>query len=396
MEIDGAYVSVVIPTRDRKATLERCLEAFRAQTVPVDRFELVVVDDGSTDGTRETLVRIARGMPNLRCLSQAPGGPAKARNAGIREAKGPLVLFTGDDCIPSPVLIEEHLRSHARDRGIAVLGRIEWHPDLEVTPFMEYVGRTFQFTYPLIEKRPHSVPFGFFYTSNISLPKEALLAAGLFDEEFAEAVCEDAELGYRLSRNGIRIVYNRRALTHHCHAVTLEGYIQRQIRQGLAAALLHRKHPELAGMLGMEKTVSPDTREAFYSAVLTYYSAVGMQEGLAGEGAHGGKEPAIPLEDALKNWSAQVADRLLLRLRAAEEQAKTLRIDDERREAELNALRERSAALETVRAALERELAEHRAFAAKVKASLPYRAYKAVSVFLGQRGGGPPGAAPAS
>ena len=95
----------------------------------------------------------------------------------------------------------------------------------------------------------------------------------------------------------------------------------------------------------------------------------------------------MPLEDALKNWSAQVADRLLLRLRAAEEQAKTLRIDDERREAELNALRERSAALETVRAALERELAEHRAFAAKVKRSLPYRAYKAVRVFLG--GGDP-------
>jgi len=73
-----------------------------------------------------------------------------------------------------------------------------------------------------------------------------------------------------------------------------------------------------------------------------------------------------------------------------------LRIDGERREAELNALRERSATLETARAALERELAEHRAFADKVKASLPYRAYKAVSVFLGQRGGGPPGAAPAS
>jgi len=347
----------------------------------------VVVDDGSTDGTRELLGRAAGEMPNLKTLSRAPGGPAKARNAGIREAKGPLVLFTGDDCIPSATLLDEHLRSHARDRGIAVLGRIEWHPDLEVTPFMEYVGRTFQFTYPLIEKRPHSVPFGFFYTSNISLPKEALLAAGLFDEEFAEAVCEDAELGYRLSRNGIRIVYNRRALTYHCHAVTIEGYIQRQIRQGRAAALLHRKHPELAGILGMEKTVSPETREAFYSAVLTYYSAVGMQEGLAGEGAHGGKEPAIPLEDALKNWSAQVADRLLLRLRAAEEQAKTLRIDDERREAELNALRERSAALETVRAALERELAEHRAFAAKVKRSLPYRAYKAVRVFLG--GGDP-------
>ena len=391
-------LSVVIPTRDRKATLEKCLEAFRAQTLAPDSFEIIVVDDGSTDGTRELLKTIAGGMANLGHLSQEPGGPAKARNRGIREAKSPLILLTGDDCIPSPTLLEGHLAGHRESPRVAVLGHIAWHPDLEVTPFMEYVGRSHQFSFPIIAQERLSVPFGFFYTSNISVGKELLLRAGLFDEEFTDAVWEDAEMGYRLAKSGVRIVYERRAVTFHYHPVTLSQYIDRQIRAGKAAAVFYRKHPECSDMLRMEDAVSPEIRENFYDAALKYYYAVGVQAGLAELKGKGFDVAGfrVPLEDTLESWSGRTSARLLRRVRYEAGRAANLSGERDHALQELRQERERLASLDGKCRVIERDLALHRAFADRVKASIPYRTYKAIRVFLGRGDDGPPPKAPVS
>ena len=123
----GLRVSVVVPTHNRKEKLLACLDALARQSVLPQEFEVVVVDDGSTDGTREAL-EVRRCPFALRYFSQEAAGPGAARNLGIERAAGELVLFIGDDILADERLIEEHLLAHAAnpDPGAAVLGHIDW------------------------------------------------------------------------------------------------------------------------------------------------------------------------------------------------------------------------------------------------------------------------------
>lgn len=305
---DKPLISVIIPTYNRKDILQKALHAYKDQSLPQDQFEIIVVDDGSTDGTKEAVEKICITQLNVRYFHQPHGGPAKARNLGIEQAKGPIILFTGDDCIPDKHLLQEHLRLHKKGEAIAALGHIDWHPDLEITPFMRYINIDTQFSYPKIKETPHNVPFIYFYTSNISIPKKYLELAGTFDTDFTEAVWEDVELGYRIWKSGVRIVYNPRALTYHHHRVRLQDYINRQIRAGKAAAILYRKHPELIDFLRLPKVTSPEVRFRFYQALLDYYYLVGLQEALQPDKKD---KSFIPIEDRLKNWSDVEKDRLM-------------------------------------------------------------------------------------
>lgn len=384
------FISVVIPTHNRKDILKKCLKAFRDQTYPQDRYEIIVVDDGSTDGTKKMLEETSKEMANLRYFIQEMGGPATARNLGIDKAKGPIILFTGDDCIPAKKLLEEHNRIHSKERNVAVLGHIDWHHDLEVTPFMEFVGKTHQFTFSMAEQERLNVTFSLFYTSNISVGKDMLIEAGLFDEDFRDAVYEDAEIGYRLWKLGLRIVYNRRALTYHHHPVTLEEYINRQIRAGKAAVICHQKHPEISDILRMEDAVSPEIRVNFYDSVLRYYYAIGIQTGLKKLREEGIDETKfmVSFDDILEKWRSKISDRLLRRLKHENENAKKLleQLNNERmdREKEDRKKNETIARLDGKNKFLEQELKSYREFADQVKATLPYRFYKSLKTFCGK------------
>ncbi|MDP8249013.1 MAG: glycosyltransferase [Candidatus Tritonobacter lacicola] len=310
------YISVVMPTRDRKGMLEKCLEAYANQSLPREHYEIIVIDDGSTDGTRELLENASEKIANLRHFSQPKRGPAKARNLGIESAGGPIILFAGDDCIPDKNLLREHLRMHRRKEAIAVLGHIDWHQDLKLTPFMKFLAMDTQFSYPRIKKLAEDVPFYYFYTSNISMSKEYIEKAGAFDEEFTKAVYEDVELGYRIWKSGLRIVYNSRAIAYHDHETELKDYIKRQVRCGKAAALLYKKHPELLALLRVPRVSSPEIRYRFYQAVLDYCFYAGLQGGL--ETKHELKG-LISLENRLKNWSDIEKDRLMKTVLALED-----------------------------------------------------------------------------
>ena len=176
--------SVVIPTFRRTDTLFSVLDALGSQTDP-PVFEVVVVDDGSGDDTLARLRSYRPGYP-FRFFSQDNGGPASARNRGVREARGPIVLFLGDDTVPEPTLLSIHAGTHAekRDQPVAVLGYTTWPRGLKVSPFLHHINEYgLQFGYGLI-RDPESVPFNFFYTSNVSLPRNLLLEVGLFDTTF--------------------------------------------------------------------------------------------------------------------------------------------------------------------------------------------------------------------
>jgi len=257
-------LSVVIPTYNRLEILPRVLAALESQTIAPGAFEVIVVDDGSSDGTAAYLAG-HRPAFEFHAFSQTNSGPAGARNRGVSSARGELVVFLGDDTVPEPDFLSVHAEAHRvrAGRRIAVLGYTTWPRDRRVTPFLHHINEYgLQFGYELI-RDPEAVPFNFFYTSNISLPRRAFEEHGFFDTTFPDAAWEDIELSYRLSRNGYGIVYEPRALVRHHHDITFASFRRRQERSGRAAAIFYRKHPELADFLGVSavgERIPPWTR----------------------------------------------------------------------------------------------------------------------------------------
>lgn len=295
-------ISVVIPTYNRVKILEKALAAFQTQSIPQNQFEVIIVDDGSTDDTGKLVTLLAKSQPNIHYFRQDHGGPAKARNLGIKKASASIILFTNDDCIPHPQLLDIHLYYHASKPNIALLGYVDWHPDLTITPFMRYVLMGTQFNYPEAEKRSADAGFVHFYTSNISIRKKLLINIGLFDESFPDAIFEDLELGYRASKAGIAIIFSKEALTYHYHPMSLKDHLSRRLKIGKYAVAFYRKHPELADALGIHAVVSAESRYRYYDAIMHYYQLLGMQQELK-DGACDPDE-FIPLQDRLKNWAS--------------------------------------------------------------------------------------------
>lgn len=198
-------LTVIIPTYNRKAILKRVLQGYLHQSIASDSFEVLIIDDGSTDGTAQAVASISENSAiALRYHRQENKGPAAARNVGIREARGEVILFADDDIIPASDLIAEHWTWHRKhpEPNVAVLGYVTWAADVNATPFMKWYGEEG----PLLAYKQfvgrEELDFRFFYTSNLSLKSEFLRKNGTFDEEFKSAAFEDTELGYRLQKNG--------------------------------------------------------------------------------------------------------------------------------------------------------------------------------------------------
>ena len=246
--------SVVIPTFNRRSVLGEVLAALEGQ-LAAPPFEILVVDDGSTDGTYEWLGELSAGRP-LHRIRQANRGPAAARNRGVEAAAGTWVAFLGDDTVPESDWLALHAARHraeklsAAEAKVAVLGYTAWQPRMWPTPFLRYINEYgLQFGYSIIAE-PDRVPFNFFYTSNLSLAREWLLAEP-FDETFPDPAWEDIEASYRLSRRGLRLVYEPRARVLHDHPTDFSRFAARQERAGASAVRFARKHPELREFLGL-------------------------------------------------------------------------------------------------------------------------------------------------
>ena len=236
--MDARDLTVIIPTSGRWEVLERTLDALAAQTAP--GFATVVVVNGAS-------VPTALGdRPRLRVLAKADEGPGVARNAGLALANSELVLFLGDDTIPTSDLVERHLRHHAKEPApeLAVLGKVRWHPEVAANRFnrwLEWSGSQFDYAALDAESRPGAdldAGFGRFYTSNVSL-KRAFLEP--FDPAFAFGY-EDIDLGWRLAQKGMVLRYEPRALALHLHANSLADLHRRFELVGAAEAQMAAKH----------------------------------------------------------------------------------------------------------------------------------------------------------
>lgn len=244
-------VSVLVPTHDRLDVLPEVLDALDAQR-DAPPFEVLVVDDGSTDGTAERLAS-RRAQHPLRVFRQENRGPAAARNLGVRAAAGERIALLGDDTVPAPDWLAQHERAHAERGGgteLAVIGYTGWHPRMRRSRFLDYLNEQgLQFGYALITD-PERVPFNFFYTSNLSLARARLLEEP-FDEGFPYPAWEDIEAAWRLTRKGLRIVYQPRARVAHDHPTSFRRFAARQEKAGYCAVIFRQRHPELAAFVGL-------------------------------------------------------------------------------------------------------------------------------------------------
>lgn len=187
-------ISVVIPCRNERETLDHCLAALDAQRFPRERFEVIVVDGGSTDGSRE--VALARGV---RLLDDGANGPSGARNIGIRAARADIIAFTDADCVPQDDWLTRIAEVFAEDATLAgVAGALRM-------PRSTLVGR--------LEDMDAVVHYRGFITSNVAYKRDVLLSIGGFDESLCCA--EDYDLAWRAMDAGHRILHDRRPVVLH-------------------------------------------------------------------------------------------------------------------------------------------------------------------------------------
>ena len=276
-------LTVVMPTYNRSDLLGRSIRGLLEQTAAPRDYEIVVVDDGSTDATPEVLDGVAAPEERFRFYRQENKGPAAARNVGVINARGDIILFTGDDCLPDSHLIEEHLKAYDEAGDVGVIGLVTWHPEIEITPFMAFLETGPQFGFGQIDN-PEDVPIWHFYTANCSVPRHWIEEAGGFDEDFRHAAFEDMELAYRMKTCGLRFIYREEAKTYHHHPTTFQQHLRRQRVTGMSAALLYRKHPELKVDLGIAHAARMTTALKFWEAATEYAFALGVREGLTGQG----------------------------------------------------------------------------------------------------------------
>lgn len=231
-------LSVVLATHNRRQMLARCIEALKRQTQSPDSFELVIGDDGSSDGTVEML----RGLQTpfrLTVLDLGKVGKAAARNGAIETASGRICLVIDDDVIAEPELVAEHLAAH-REGKIVGIGRLTQSPPEGRDWYASAFAETWNDHFDRLGDRP--VDWSDAYAGNLSAPREALLEVGGFRDR---AIGDDFEIGYLLAQAGCEIRYLSRAHAVHDDRKSGDRLLGDSARQGAGHLDLLRDYPEM-------------------------------------------------------------------------------------------------------------------------------------------------------
>ncbi|MEC4803812.1 MAG: glycosyltransferase family 2 protein [Jaaginema sp. PMC 1079.18] len=237
------FFSIVIPTYNRKPILTKCLKALEQQKLlknsQIQDYEIVVVDDGSTDGTLDYLEANTTEFPHVITFAQNHQGPAAARNLGVEKAQGNIIIFIDSDL----VVTENFLEAHAA--GLAQ-GKQQGYGDRVFT--YGWVINTCNFENPTSE--PYKVTdfsAAYFATGNVAIARHWLLEAGLFDTGFQLYGWEDLELGVRLKKLGLKLIKCPEAVGYHWHPpfslAQIPKLIDQEHQRGRMGVLFYQKHP---------------------------------------------------------------------------------------------------------------------------------------------------------
>lgn len=262
--------TIQLCTYNRAGLLAHVLDACFDQTVAEDAYEIVVVDDGSSDDT-PAVIEAARRRATcaLTVVTQANAGLARARNAGIARAIGERIVFIDDDVLPLPNFVAEHLRAGAAHPEAIVRGGAIEVRDLDDLPPPIWTIKNYSGNY--------------FWTTNVSVPLATIRAIGGFDESFSEYGWEDIDVGLRLRARGVRAVFHSSALVYHVKPCPRTGGVAKMIAQARAqartAVRLVRRHPNWRAYLATG--INPVQR-GFHAALRRLHFADRYRRSIAG------------------------------------------------------------------------------------------------------------------
>ncbi len=286
-------VSVVVPARNEAARIRACLRALLSQDYPREAYEVIVVDDGSTDGTAE----VAAGF-GVSVVRQPPLGGAAARNAGIAHARGQVVAFTDADCVPARDWLRRLVEPFEEADVAGCAGDVAGSGESLVARYVDEAG-VFR-----LATRMRARPWPNFVTANVAYRRAVFDALGGFDPALAAA--SDMEMSWRIARDGrFRVVPCPSAVVHHMHPSTVRGLCQQWFGYGAGRARL------LAKTRGTRATLAEGVRQAFLALASAGTAPVrALRRLLTGRGA-GRVRVAFPLLDAARSlafaagyWSA--------------------------------------------------------------------------------------------
>lgn len=230
-------ISVIIPTYNRLNKLSQALASIGRIDFDENDYEVIVVDDGSTDGTCEYINDLKKKVPfKLHYLYQKNSGPSSARNNGIRNAVGKYVFIIDSDCVVAKDILKRYVKYFPDDMLGGIGGNVLPEGNDIVSAFLDYTGAW----------RPvkRNGEFLYLVTANAFFQKKAIEEAGLFDEDFRQPGGEEPELCQRMRDKGYIFKYDPDACVIHSHRTTVLKMIKMFFIQGKGAGLLAMKHPK--------------------------------------------------------------------------------------------------------------------------------------------------------
>ncbi len=232
-------VSIVVPAFNEEKNIERSITSLLNQDFK-GKYEIIVVNDGSTDNTEKTVKEIIKKSENkIKLLNQPNQGPAAARNAGAKIAKGKIVLFTDSDCVVEKGWIKEMVEPFKNKEVVGVQGRYKiYNKESLVARFVQY---EIEERYQRMEKQKY---IDFIGSYSAGYRKDVFLKFGGFDTSFKKASGEDPEISYRIADKGMKMVFAPKAVVYHSHPDTLKRYLKMKYGRGYWGELLYKKHPE--------------------------------------------------------------------------------------------------------------------------------------------------------
>ena len=242
MKQEHPFISIVIPTYNRPQQLASCLKAIDALTYPRDRFEVIVIDDGSHTPL-DSIVDKFSDLMAVRLISQSNEGPASARKRGAAEAQGDFLVFTDDDCTPSPEWLNAFAEAFRDGSECGVGGRTV--NKLADNPYSAASQLLLDYLYEYFNQNVEDAKF--FASNNMAFPRKAFWDSGGFDTRYRQAAAEDRELCDRWVSQGRRLRYAPEALVSHAHPLTLTTMWRQHFTYGRGAFAFHRMRAERGG-----------------------------------------------------------------------------------------------------------------------------------------------------